>query len=245
MLRQLNISNLQNFIHLTSLPACKPEQPCFLKSWKHLRVTCPVCRPIRDPSHEAMPAMPASRKEASRDGGSGSISSWGWAARQPNGWRNTFRNTAVLYATPYSTLVMCNEWFYAHIILFRNIKYADSAYYVDILRMMNILFYFVTTSFPCNNVCSSKMYLSSTQTFAFLWRSSELPAEFHPHKADLFAVVYPPANLVEQSAKQRITCKQSIILRIHLNQSHYKSFYFLLKISSWEWIETAYSAYQH
>lgn len=105
--------------------------------------------------------------------------------------------------------------FYAHIILFRNIKYADcilcrytsydKLYIYHSHTHIKCIHVVVTTSFPCNNVCSSTMYLSSIQTFAFLWRFLELPAEFHLHKADLFAVVYPPANLVEQSAKQRMT----------------------------------------
>lgn len=120
MLRQLNISNLQNFIHLTSLPSCKPEQPCPLKLWKilgsHVRFVGPHPMQSIRPKHEA---MPASRKEASRDGGSGSISSWGWA-------------------TPYSTLVMCNECF-MHTSFCLEISSMQTAYYVDTLRMINYI----------------------------------------------------------------------------------------------------------
>lgn len=88
MLRQINISNLQNFLHLTSLPACKPEQPCFLKSWKILRVTL-----------SGLSSQTWSNACIQKGGIQGR---WIrvylflrlWAARQPNGWRNTFRTTA-------------------------------------------------------------------------------------------------------------------------------------------------------
>lgn len=125
--------------------------------------------------------MPASRKEASRDGGSGSISSWGWAARQPNGWRNTFRNTAKkTQRHNYIQHESCAMSGFMHTSFCLEISSMQTAYYVDTFRMIDkhhiyhshthikCIHVVVTTSFPCNNVCSSKMYLSSIQTFAFL-----------------------------------------------------------------------------